>query len=136
MCNAEVSHLDSPVDHDWMLTSDKLVPGCLLIVKNYTGDRINFGLAAEQAKCEGIPVEMIVVSDDCGVVPHANSVSGRRGIAGTVFVHKVRTAVPCPHDPKLPALNVSISFWICCALMFDSFGVEIRLLCMFGSRNR
>src|SRR6201992_2325928 len=38
-------------------------PGALLVVKNYTGDRLNFGLAAEMARGEGIPVEMIVVDD-------------------------------------------------------------------------
>ncbi|KAJ6418675.1 hypothetical protein OIU84_001946 [Salix udensis] len=39
--------------------------GCLLIVKNYTGDRLNFGLAAEQAKSEGYKVETVIVGDDC-----------------------------------------------------------------------
>lgn len=39
-------------------------PGVLLVVKNYTGDRLNFGLAAEVARSEGIPVEMISVEDD------------------------------------------------------------------------
>ena len=38
--------------------------GALLVVKNYTGDRLNFGLAAEMARAEGIPVEMIIVDDD------------------------------------------------------------------------
>ena len=38
--------------------------GTLLVVKNYTGDRLNFGLAAEIARSEGIAVEMIVVDDD------------------------------------------------------------------------
>src|SRR6201994_3191801 len=42
-------------------------PGALLIVKNYTGDRLNFGLAAEMARAEGIPVEMIIVDDDIAV---------------------------------------------------------------------
>ena len=42
-------------------------PGCLLIVKNYTGDRLNFGLAAERAKLEGLNVEMVVVADDCAL---------------------------------------------------------------------
>ncbi len=39
-------------------------PGALLVVKNYTGDRLNFGVAAEMARSEGISVEMIVVDDD------------------------------------------------------------------------
>ncbi len=59
--------------------------GCLLIVKNYTGDRLNFGLAAEQAKANGFDVDMVVVADDVAI-PDA---SQRRGIAGTLFVHKV-----------------------------------------------
>jgi dihydroxyacetone kinase len=59
--------------------------GCLLIVKNYTGDRLNFGLAAEKAKRLGLAVEMVVVSDDVAL-PDS---SPPRGIAGTLFVHKI-----------------------------------------------
>lgn len=60
-------------------------PGCLLIVKNYTGDRLNFGLAAERARALGHKVEMVVVDDDVALpdLPQA------RGLAGTLFVHKV-----------------------------------------------
>ncbi|XP_057545361.1 putative 3,4-dihydroxy-2-butanone kinase [Amaranthus tricolor] len=64
--------------------------GCLLIVKNYTGDRLNFGLAAEQAKSEGYKVEMVIVGDDCALAPRG--VAGRRGLAGTILVHKVAGA--------------------------------------------
>jgi dihydroxyacetone kinase len=60
-------------------------PGCLLIVKNYTGDRLNFGLAAERAKQLGHRVEMVIVSDDVAL-PDAPR---PRGIAGTLFVHKI-----------------------------------------------
>lgn len=59
--------------------------GCLLIVKNYTGDRLNFGLAAEKAKKLGLKVEMVIINDDISI---ENS-KQPRGIAGTVFVHKV-----------------------------------------------
>lgn len=59
--------------------------GCLLIVKNYTGDRLNFGLAAEQAKGLGLRVEMVIVADDIAI-PNA---AQPRGVAGTVFVHKL-----------------------------------------------
>ncbi|TAK89880.1 MAG: DAK2 domain-containing protein [Burkholderiaceae bacterium] len=59
--------------------------GCLLIVKNYTGDRLNFGLAAEKAKQMGRKVEMVIVADDIAI-PDAPK---PRGIAGTLFVHKV-----------------------------------------------
>ncbi|QGZ34679.1 dihydroxyacetone kinase family protein [Stappia indica] len=65
--------------------------GALLIVKNYTGDRLNFGLAAEIARAGGIPAEIVVVGDDAaleGIVARER----RRGIAGTVLVHKVAGA--------------------------------------------
>ena len=65
--------------------------GAVLIVKNYTGDRLNFGLAAELATTDGIPTEMVMVADDVALrdtVPPAR----RRGIAGTVLVHKVAGA--------------------------------------------
>ncbi|KAL9170050.1 hypothetical protein ABFS82_04G118600 [Erythranthe guttata] len=65
--------------------------GCLLIVKNYTGDRLNFGLAAEQAKSEGYQVEMVIVGDDCALPP-PRGIAGRRGLAGTILVHKVAGA--------------------------------------------
>ncbi|ACO70619.1 predicted protein [Micromonas commoda] len=72
-------------------------PGCLLIVKNYTGDRLNFGLAAERAKLEGLNVEMVVVADDCALPPPLG-VAGRRGLAGTLFVHKCAGAAAAAGD--------------------------------------
>ena len=59
--------------------------GCLLIVKNYTGDRLNFGLAAERARSFGLKVSMVIVDDDVALpdLPQA------RGVAGTLFVHKI-----------------------------------------------
>ncbi|XP_060171240.1 putative 3,4-dihydroxy-2-butanone kinase isoform X2 [Lycium barbarum] len=65
--------------------------GCLLIVTNYTGDRLNFGLAAEQAKSEGYKVEMVIVGDDCALPP-PRGIAGRRGLAGTILVNKVAGA--------------------------------------------
>ncbi|KAF2545172.1 hypothetical protein F2Q70_00023207 [Brassica cretica] len=56
--------------------------GCLLIVKNYTGDRLNFGLAAEQAKSEGYKVETVIVGEDCALPP-PRGIAGRRGLGGT-----------------------------------------------------
>jgi len=63
--------------------------GCLLIVKNYTGDRLNFGLAAERARASGLDVNMVVVDDDIALpdLPQA------RGVAGTLFVHKIAGAM-------------------------------------------
>ncbi|WP_172292421.1 dihydroxyacetone kinase subunit DhaK [Pseudoruegeria sp. HB172150] len=62
--------------------------GCLLIVKNYTGDRLNFGLAAERARAFGLNVNMVIVDDDVALpdLPQA------RGVAGTLFVHKIAGA--------------------------------------------
>lgn len=59
--------------------------GCLLIVKNYTGDRLNFGLAAEKARALGKKVEMVVVGDDVSIPGSLQP----RGVAGTLFVHKI-----------------------------------------------
>ena len=63
--------------------------GCLLIVKNYTGDRLNFGLAAERARAFGLKVSMVIVDDDVALpdLPQA------RGVAGTLFVHKIAGAL-------------------------------------------
>ncbi|BFG33248.1 hypothetical protein CerSpe_195220 [Prunus speciosa] len=65
--------------------------GCLLIVKNYTGDRLNFGLAAEEAKSEGYKVETVIVGDDCALPP-PRGIAGRRGLAGTILIHKIAGA--------------------------------------------
>lgn len=63
--------------------------GCLLIVKNYTGDRLNFGLAAERARALGHKVEMVVVDDDIALP----DLPQPRGVAGTLFVHKIAGAM-------------------------------------------
>ncbi|MEM8551594.1 MAG: dihydroxyacetone kinase subunit DhaK, partial [Pseudomonadota bacterium] len=63
--------------------------GCLLIVKNYTGDRLNFGLAAERARAQGLRVSMVVVDDDVALP----DLPQPRGVAGTLFVHKIAGAL-------------------------------------------
>lgn len=63
--------------------------GCLLIVKNYTGDRLNFGLAAERARAFGLNVGMVIVDDDIALPDLPQS----RGVAGTLFVHKIAGAM-------------------------------------------
>lgn len=65
--------------------------GVLLVVKNYTGDVLNFEMAGELAEAEGIRVEQVIVNDDIAV-KDSDFTIGRRGIAGTVFVHKVAGA--------------------------------------------
>jgi len=63
--------------------------GCLLIVKNYTGDRLNFGLAAERARAFGLKVAMVIVDDDIALP----DLPQPRGVAGTLFVHKIAGAM-------------------------------------------
>ena len=65
--------------------------GVLLIIKNYTGDVMNFEMAADMARDEGITVDQVIVDDDVAVDGSLYTV-GRRGVAGTVFVHKITGA--------------------------------------------
>lgn len=67
--------------------------GVLVTVMNYTGDVLNFGMAVEKAKAAGLKVEMCVVGDDVGVGRAKGGKVGRRGIAGTVLVHKIAGAL-------------------------------------------
>lgn len=62
-----------------------------MIVKNYTGDKLNFGLAAQKAKAHGVDVEVVIVGDDVSVM--GNPAVGRRGLAGVLFVHKIAGAI-------------------------------------------
>ncbi|CAD6214289.1 unnamed protein product [Miscanthus lutarioriparius] len=71
--------------------------------KNYTGDRLSFGLAAEEAKSEGYKVEMVIVGDDCALSP-TRGIAGRRGLAGTILVNKVAGAAA---DAGLPLEEVA-----------------------------
>ncbi len=65
--------------------------GVLLIIKNYSGDIMNFEMAQELATMEDIPVRAVVVRDDVAVKDSTFS-TGRRGVAGTVFVHRIAGA--------------------------------------------
>lgn len=67
--------------------------GALIIVMNYTGDVLSFGMAAEKAKLAGIDSEMVIVGDDVGVGRAKSGKVGRRGIAGTVLVVKIAGAL-------------------------------------------
>lgn len=66
--------------------------GVLVIIKNYSGDVMNFEMAAEMAEMEGVRVEKVIVNDDVAV-ENSTYTTGRRGIAGTVFVHKIAGAM-------------------------------------------
>lgn len=66
--------------------------GVLLVIKNYTGDVLNFQMAAEMAEMDDITVKYVVVDDDVAV-ENSLYTTGRRGIAGTIFVHKIAGAL-------------------------------------------
>ncbi|XP_046567382.1 triokinase/FMN cyclase-like isoform X2 [Haliotis rubra] len=66
--------------------------GCLLSVANYTGDRLNFGLAYEKARQEGIKIAMIVVGEDCAVTTNDRT-AGRRGLVGYIVTNKIAGAL-------------------------------------------
>ena len=65
--------------------------GTLLIIKNYSGDNMNFKNARQLALEDGLDVEYVIVNDDIAVEDSLYTV-GRRGVAGTVFVHKIAGA--------------------------------------------
>ena len=65
--------------------------GVLAVVKNYTGDILNFEMAIDMAKDEGVNADYVVVNDDVAVKDSLYT-TGRRGVAGTIFVHKIAGA--------------------------------------------
>ncbi|TPX17925.1 uncharacterized protein E0L32_011988 [Thyridium curvatum] len=67
--------------------------GVLVVVMNYTGDVLSFGMAVEKARAAGIDAQMVVVGDDVGVGRAKGGKVGRRGIAGTVLVLKIAGAL-------------------------------------------
>ncbi|ADG19276.1 dihydroxyacetone kinase, DhaK subunit [Paraburkholderia atlantica] len=94
--------------------------GALLIVKNYTGDRFNFGLAAEIARAEGIPVEMMIVADDVALSASGDH-AGRRGLAGTVLVHKIAGAAAARGLPLAEVARIAKE----AALSLGTMGVAL-----------
>jgi phosphoenolpyruvate---glycerone phosphotransferase subunit DhaK len=91
-CPGEV--FTSPVP-DQMLEATKAVSGgagVLHVVKNYTGDVLNFQMAAELASDEGIEVASVIVDDDVAVLDSLYT-AGRRGVGATVFVEKIAGAL-------------------------------------------
>lgn len=62
--------------------------GAVIVVKNYTGDVLHFGLVAERAKRDGFRVELVLAADDVAVGRTQNAMVGRRGLAGTAVIHK------------------------------------------------
>lgn len=62
--------------------------GVLLLVKNYTGDNLNFEMAQDLAEMDGIKSEIVVIDDDIAV-ENSEFTAGKRGVAGTILVHKI-----------------------------------------------
>jgi len=90
-CAGEVFTSPTP---DQMLAATQTVSagaGVLYIVKNYTGDVLNFEMAAELAEAEGIPVKSVLVADDVAV-EDSTWTAGRRGVGTTVLVEKIAGA--------------------------------------------
>jgi triose/dihydroxyacetone kinase / FAD-AMP lyase (cyclizing) len=81
-------------------------PSVLLIVKNYTGDRLNFGMAAEKANQEGIHTSLVVVSDDCAL-PRTKGITGARGVAGTVLVNKIAGSAAASGKSLSDVVNIA-----------------------------
>ncbi|KAF6841685.1 dihydroxyacetone kinase [Colletotrichum plurivorum] len=81
--------------------------GVLVTVMNYTGDVLNFGMAVEKARAAGLEVEMVVVGDDVGVGRAKAGKVGRRGIAGTVLVHKIAGALAAQGRPLAEVAKVA-----------------------------
>lgn len=80
-------------DHIYEAIKSVATPaGVLMIPMNYTGDIMNFEMAAEMAEMDGIKTDMVVTNDDVAVDNSLYTV-GRRGVAGTVFVHKIAGAL-------------------------------------------
>ena len=67
---------------------EKSQKGVLLIIKNYTGDKINFGMASEILSSEGVLLKKLIVADDVSLP----EIKDRRGVAGTVLVYKIAGA--------------------------------------------
>jgi dihydroxyacetone kinase-like protein len=105
-CAGEV--FTSPVP-DQMLVATKAVnagAGVLHIVKNYTGDILNFAMAAELADDEGIEVSSVVVNDDVAVQDSLYT-AGRRGVGATVFVEKIAGALAERGAPRTEVAAVA-----------------------------
>lgn len=79
----------------------------VMVLMNYTGDVMNFGLAAEKAQAKGMRVDMVVVRDDVGVGREKGGKVGRRGIAGTVLVLKIAGAMA---EEGYVDLNLEVRF--------------------------
>jgi dihydroxyacetone kinase len=104
--------------------------GVLVIIKNYTGDRLNFGMAIEKAKLLGINVKMVIVADDCAL-PIGKGITGGRGVAGTIFVHKIAGALAANPASTLGEVH-GIAHTT--ASSIGSMGVALSVCCVPGAQ--
>lgn len=102
--------------------------GCLLIVKNYTGDRLNFGLAAERARQMGLDVDMVIIGDDVAL-PDAPQ---PRGIAGTVLAHKLAGFLSESGKPLAEIKQALVRL----TQRMGSIGISLRTCELPGQRSR
>ncbi|MGU3536689.1 dihydroxyacetone kinase subunit DhaK [Methylobacterium sp. A54F] len=100
--------------------------GCLLVVKNYAGDRLNFGLAAERARALGRQVETVLVADDVALPGAAQP----RGLAGTLFVHKVAGHAAAAGRPLAEVADLARR----AAARTRSLGIAVSTATVPGSR--
>jgi dihydroxyacetone kinase len=100
----------------------------LLVVKNYTGDRLNFGMACEKANMEGIDCQMVVVADDCAL-ERDKGITGARGVAGTVLVHKIAGAAA--NNGKSFAEVCDLAKVVCCRM--GTLGVALDAVTVPGA---
>ena len=100
----------------------------LLVVLNYTGDRLNFGMACEKANMEGIDCQMVAVADDCAL-ERSKGITGARGVAGTVLVQKIAGAAA---DKGKTLSEVSDMAKLVCARM-GTLGVALDAVTVPGA---
>ncbi|KAL0112622.1 hypothetical protein PUN28_012122 [Cardiocondyla obscurior] len=67
--------------------------GVLVLIPNYTGDRLNFGIAIEKARQADVAVEDVIIGDDCSIPDCEGSIAGKRGLVGLLFVIKIAGAL-------------------------------------------
>ena len=104
--------------------------GVLLVVKNYTGDRLNFGMACEKANQEGIPCRMVVVADDCAL-KREKGITGARGVAGTVLLHKILGAASKAGKSLLEMVEIAAQVSAC----IGTLGVALDAVTVPGAES-
>jgi dihydroxyacetone kinase len=106
--------------------------GILLIVKNYTGDRLNFGVALERARNEGIYIKMLVVGEGCSI-PSTEKSQGCCSLAGTILIHKLAG------DMAEEGKNLESIFSACCSVLMSdmaTIGAGLKVSSLFPGMSK